>query len=967
MVDALFYDFDPLQGLPKRSGTVTPSFRRSTTHARISAVEIAIRASAKRFLSHPLVVQQLEAVWAGSIVFHSAADHLHRRQPDAEPGRFTSSSGRVRQPAKGKNPAPAENLARRSVTLYEPSNASLFKLSRLRVPRYRQLFSSISYVIMLGLFLAVLVERSIDITTLELIFWFWGAGYLLDEVVGFSEQGFSLYILSVWNSFDIAILLMTISYYLLRIYGILFLRGKHRVWMANQAYDLLAATAIFLMPRAFSVLDHYRYFSQLLIAFRMMALDFAAVLILIVISCSGFFVAFTLSYSGQEFSASQAAYHVFQMLLGFTPAAWEIWGSYNVLGKATLAGFLLISHFLIVTILITVLTNSFMAIVQNANEEHLFLFAVNTISNVKSDALFSYIAPTNIFGWILSPLRYVMPFRHFVRLNRSVIKLTHVPILLLIFVYERLVLATGSFEPTDLVERPGRDANRAPGFILRTGGDLFSPGVRLREPSVATFHKDQALEEVFRWPFRGAHDPDMRTAQRESYQQAKSQNVVNDWMRSMGREGGAHTPLDEEQSVLDRLERNSFLHPRKTAQAGGPSRMASYARSVASDPDPSGFAYIHEDHESPDVSRSDQAHHTEDDGDDELATNDDNDAGTTDEQLNSSDKENEPAITRPNPKKPRIALGEMDSAAFGEDASPLTPNPKSRRRPTLRSQPDSGISSSPERPATQQRLLPSRSDLARHVRTASSATILFAPLEASVADRTPPSEAQSPPKTAPTPHSARSSALGTAPATAAPGNSGADTPRHQHPRRSGAHTKDSSRPPSSPRTAAAPPNATAGAGPVTTAQGAAGRPLPARRAPRPPPNLASFLALSRRKPSLNALALDLASDLGDNRAAPAGDAAALLGASFGTQLEMVALRRGRRRMVMSNDGDEDDDDGDDDEEDNGVGRFRGYGAASRLDRIVLARMTTLEEGFKEVLREVKGLNQSRGGSSAAGE
>jgi hypothetical protein len=951
MVDALFYDFDPLQGLPKRSGTVTPGFGRSTTHARISTVEIAIRASAKRFLSHPLVVQQLEAVWAGNIVFHSAADRLHRRQPDAEPGRFTSSSGRIRQPAKGKNPAPAENLARRSVTLYNPSNASLFKLSRLRVPRYRQLFSSISYVIMLGLFLAVLVERSIDITTLELIFWFWSAGYLLDEVVGFSEQGFSLYILSVWNSFDIAILLMTISYYLLRIYGILFLRGKHRVWMANQAYDLLAATAIFLMPRAFSVLDHYRYFSQLLIAFRMMALDFAAVLILIVISCSGFFVAFTLSYSGREFSASQAAYHVFQMLLGFTPAAWESWGSYNILGKATLASFLLISHFLIVTILITVLTNSFMAIVQNANEEHLFLFAVNTISNVKSDALFSYIAPTNIIGWVLSPLRYVMPFRHFVRLNRSIIKLTHVPILLLIFVYERLVLARGSFEPT-----------QAPGFILRTGGDLFSPGVRLREPSVATFHQDQALEEVFRRPFRGAHDPHMRTAQRESYQQAKSQNVVNDWMRSMGREGGAHTPLDEEQSVLDRLERNSFLHPRKTAQAGGPSRMASYARSVASDPDPSGFAYIHEDHESPDISRSDRAHHTENDGDDELATNDDDDAGTTDEQLNSSDKENEPAVTRPNPKKPRIALGELDSAAFGEDVSPLTPNPKSRRRPTLRSQPDSAISSSPERPATQQRLQPSRYDLARHVRTASSATILFAPLEASVGDRTPPSVAQSPPKTAPSPHSARSSARGSAPATAAAGNSGAGTP---HPRRSGAHAKDSSRPPSSPPAAAAPPNATAGAGPLTTAGGAAGPPPPARRAPRPPPNLASFLALGRRKPSLNALALDLASDLGDNRAAPAGDAAALLGASFGTQLEMAALRRGRQRVVMSDDGGEDDDD--EDEVDNGMGRFRGYGAASRLNRIVLARMTTLEEGFKEVLREVKGLNQSRGGSGAAGE
>jgi hypothetical protein len=811
---------------------------------------------------------------------------------------------------------------------------------------------------MLGLFLAVLVERSIDITPLELIFWFWSAGYLLDEVVGFSEQGFSLYILSVWNSFDIAILLMTISYYLLRIYGILFLKGKDRIWMANQAYDLLAATAIFLMPRAFSVLDHYRYFSQLLIAFRMMALDFAAVLILIVISCSGFFVAFTLSYSGQAFSASQAAYHVFQMLLGFTPAAWEIWGSYNVLGKATLASFLLISHFLIVTILITVLTNSFMAIVQNANEEHLFLFAVNTISNVKSDALFSYIAPTNILGWILSPLRYVMPFRQFVWLNRSVIKLTHVPILLLIFVYERLVLSRSTFEPIDLVEQRGREATRAPGFMLRTGGDLFSPGVRIREPSVATFHKDQALEEVFRRPFRGAHE-DMNTAQRESFQQAKSQNVVNDWMRNMGHEGGAHTPLDEEQSVLDHLETRPILRRRKTA-AGGPSRLASYALSVASDPDPTGvadFQYIHEDPEYPGMDRSDPVYHTEDDGDDELATNDDDDAGTADDHLNSSDKENEPAITRP-ATRPRTALGEMETATFGGEGSPMTPLPRARRRPTLRSQ---SVSSSPERPATQKRLPPSRADQGRHVRTASSATILFAPLDGG-ADKTSPSEPQSSPKPAPTPHSVRSLARHSGPA-AAGGNSGADTPRYQHPRRGAGPT---------PATTTA--TATADTAAATGPGASQAVPPPPHRAPRPAPNLASFLALNRRKPSLNALALDLASDLGDNRAAPA-DAAALFSTSFGTQLEMAALRRRgvtgpRRQVMMSDEDDEDEDDNDGDEEDvPGMRRFRGagYGVATRLNRIVLARMATLEEGFKEVLREVKGLNQSRGGSSAAGE
>lgn len=338
-------------------------------HARISAVEIAIRAQAKRFLAHPLVVQQLEAIWKGTIVFHSVADTLHRRptkreQRNAayrtvESPQSSRTVTNVRPQARARPKTPEVwPLIRRSVSLYDPSDASPFKLSRLRVPLYRQIFSTLSYAIMLGLFIAVLLQRSLDITGLELVFWFWSAGYMLDELVGFTEQGFGLYIMSVWNAFDIGILVMFVVYYILRLYGILIpASDKHKI--ANYAYDTLASTAVLLFPRLFSVLDHYRYFSQLLIAFRMMALDLVAVLLLILIACSGFFAAFTLAFP-VDLNASKAAYALFQLLMGFTPAAWEIWDGYNVLGKVVLTIFLIITHFLIVTILITVLTNSFM-------------------------------------------------------------------------------------------------------------------------------------------------------------------------------------------------------------------------------------------------------------------------------------------------------------------------------------------------------------------------------------------------------------------------------------------------------------------------------------------------------------------------------------------------------------------------------------------------------------------------------
>ena len=332
LIDALSYDFYPLQGLPDGSGAPTRGYdnRSRPAVARTSTLEVAIRASAKSFLAHPLVVQQLEAIWNGAISFYSSADHLHRApEPQADASLKSAKRGSVdaRTPLLNYQP-PQEELnrlplhavpIRRTVTLYDPRNASLFKLSRLRVPRYRQFLSTCSLFILICLFLAVLIERSNRITTLELVFWFWSAGFMLDEVVGFNEQGFSLYIMSFWNVFDLGILLILVVYYGMRIYGV-FLVDAH-LWN-DMAYDVLAANAILLLPRIFSVLDHYQYFSQLLIAFRLMAVDLVAVFILILISCSGFFVFFTLSRNNND--ASEVAYAIFQIVMGFTPAAWDV-------------------------------------------------------------------------------------------------------------------------------------------------------------------------------------------------------------------------------------------------------------------------------------------------------------------------------------------------------------------------------------------------------------------------------------------------------------------------------------------------------------------------------------------------------------------------------------------------------------------------------------------------------------------
>ncbi|KAF2797828.1 hypothetical protein K505DRAFT_234566 [Melanomma pulvis-pyrius CBS 109.77] len=893
LIDALSYDFDPLQGLapPMAGGMTTPGggnwTRQAPRSARTSTLEVAIRAQAKKFLAHPLAVQQLEAIWAGTIVFHSVADSLHRK-PEATQGRYYSNpSGNVSPgagPSRRLSPVKRNHVqsqsqpvavARRTVTLYDPHDASLFKLSRLRVPRYRNLFSTLSFGIMLGLFLAVLAEKSDDITALEVLFWFWSAGYMLDEIVGFSEQGFGLYIMSVWNAFDLGILLMFLVYYVLRLYGIL-MPDVSRHHVASMAYDVLGSTAVLLFPRLFSALDHYRYFSQLLIAFRMMAMDLVAILVLIVISCSGFFVAFTLAFK-KDLAPSSAAYALFQMLMGFTPAAWEIWADYNLLGKTLLTLFLFICHFLIVTILITVLTNSFMAIVQNANEEHQFLFAVNTISMVKSDALFSYIPPTNIMGWLAIPLKYVMSFKRFIRLNRLIIKVTHVPILFTIFFYERLLLSNFAYGPNDLVEQRGRSQSKVPvpAFSIRGPLDVFSPGARLREPSITTFHKDRALEEVFRRPFR---DPSIQASPGQTLGRRNSGNVVTDWMKNMSSDGDAFPPQEDTRSVLDRLETKKRPSLRRTKTAGQAFQRRKHplatTRTIASDPDNNvSFERPIAEEDEPDISMEDLPHQTDADGDDELLTMDDEDQTPTDTVV----KKMKPGSDKENSPRAGYETSEDDFFRTPMTVMPRAPARTPARTPARATSPSSaGNQAHNMSPSKRQKPKPS------HNRNWSTNTVLFSPSKVAAEESSRSPSPNRRPRT-----STRSG-------TATPGRIGTDGRR----------------------TPAARPR------PI----------MPPRELTRQSANIANVLALDnrRRDPSFNALALDLASDLGDNRHGPDFGALGALPGSFTTQLEMAARARARN--------------GSDDE-------------SNRMSRIMLARMTTLEEGFRDVLKEVKGLRQ----------
>lgn len=218
LIDVLTFDFWPLKGDPRLIDRVP------TRSQRISALELAIKGMCKKFLANPLVVQVLENIWKGNIVFYGASDKDAQFLP---------------------------HRMRKAASTYDAREASIFKLSRLRVPRYRHWMQTISFAILLGLVIAVLMERNLKITPLEIVMVVYAIGFMLDEVVGLNDTGSTLFLSNLWNAFDLLTLFFFVGFFVLRVYGLIYWQGTD---MQFFAYDLLAVNTVFLTPRLFSAL-----------------------------------------------------------------------------------------------------------------------------------------------------------------------------------------------------------------------------------------------------------------------------------------------------------------------------------------------------------------------------------------------------------------------------------------------------------------------------------------------------------------------------------------------------------------------------------------------------------------------------------------------------------------------------------------------------------------------------------------
>lgn len=106
-----------------------------------------------------------------------------------------------------------------------------------------------------------------------------------------------------------------------------------------------------------------------------------------------------------------------------------------------MVAFAFLGNTLFLTILVSMLSNTFSNISTNASAEIQFRRAVRTLEGVKADAIFAYQPPFNLVAvFVFLPLKFVVSPRWFHKIHVATVRLVNLPLLLLIAVAERRLL-----------------------------------------------------------------------------------------------------------------------------------------------------------------------------------------------------------------------------------------------------------------------------------------------------------------------------------------------------------------------------------------------------------------------------------------------------------------------------------------------------------------------------------------------
>lgn len=376
-------------------------------YADQSALDLAIVGShpAREFISSDAVQSVMAGIWSGRIMYWKTI----------------------------------EATAKKTIHLYNP-RSPVDWYSRLRVPRYRSFFMMINYSILMTLFYVLLFRRHHDgnAGTIEIFLHVWFVGFVLDEVNQAREAGsFGQYIADFWAFFDLCIVAIFIMFAGLRLAGLIL----DNEYYTSLSFDVLSLEAVLLVPRLFSFLFIFPYFGTLLPCLRDLSMEFFKFLVIIVIIYVGFLTTF--SFLGrQTFTFEKMSWLLIRVFFGSSFAGFDAAPNISpVFGPPLMLIFVTLTNILLITVLISILSQKFSTIMLNARQEYALHFSAIVIESVNTSNRVTYFyPPINILGSLLRIGRPFLTPSQYRALRIFFLKATHWPFVALVYAFEQTSL-----------------------------------------------------------------------------------------------------------------------------------------------------------------------------------------------------------------------------------------------------------------------------------------------------------------------------------------------------------------------------------------------------------------------------------------------------------------------------------------------------------------------------------------------
>ncbi|CCM01811.1 uncharacterized protein FIBRA_03879 [Fibroporia radiculosa] len=411
-----------------------------------NAIEMAILGQAKRFTSSSACQKVIDGIW--------------RQAPPADSSRSILSDTYKRTP----------------IHFYDPHKAPLLDHYRLKVPAIRSVLEFMNFLILFTLFVIALEFNESDhINAAEAVFMIYALGFTLEKIAAMQEHGMKVYFKGTWNGFDLAFVTLYCTYAILRLIGVynyrtfssfsiplsktaaermvwnsIWLRILPDHWAKLLGVDFLAVIAVLMFPRlAFVSLQN----NVMVLALRAMIVQFVALMVIAAFCFGGFLYAlWTLSRTQAGYSAGQIAWWMLDLWFGLDASGFENAMEFHpVFGPIIMVAYACLSNTLLLTVLVSILSNTFATINDDATAEASYVSSDSPnhrrdLCSVKADPLFSYQPPINLIALcVMLPASYLLSPRWFHKVNVFMIRLTSFPLLLLIAWYERQAKRSGAF------------------------------------------------------------------------------------------------------------------------------------------------------------------------------------------------------------------------------------------------------------------------------------------------------------------------------------------------------------------------------------------------------------------------------------------------------------------------------------------------------------------------------------------